>query len=863
MSHRHRVRSLTTLLCLVLGTAVAGTGPGARATDDAALVPPLPAREDQPRVYVVGVKDTFDVVREAIARAKHTSGRDYRVLVVDSVGQARDAREFLDRVVSRWLEESADKPGGFNPAADSTIVLDVGDRLVAMDVPRRLEEQAGLDSGTIEARLIGEHFLPRARDGELAAGLADLIDATEAWITSREDRRQASLEAQRVFRERTLPLALAGLTAAAVLGALALQWSRHARRLRQAREKLAAFKEEVVALSDLLDTQQERHRMLPHSDADFRTPMQGLTRATYDGVQGSIRGYRERWLQLMDVWERAQDQVASEWFLGTGAADAAIRLLDSTEARPPLADVAASCRAPLDALEQAHEQARHLATTLDTHIAATAARIDGLARRGRLGAGFQAALGHVTRARGLAGESLESDPVASRGALEAIQNDLQGTGSQIDALEAADDRRLRAIAATAAVADRVTALRAEGWLLTEPGADPDERLRDASEHSDMASRLLDAGETDAALGHVADAERLDAEAGALLESIVAARARATELLPACAARLEALAARRRAAADAAQALATAYAESSWSDVAGNVARADDGLERARMLLVEAQAALARERQHDLRGVALLEETVRQEDWVEGCLAAVSDRRAELDELRDTLPPRHDAARTRVAQLGGRLERQRTDRVRANERCREAGRILDVANDALRAAQPDLRTARQLLEAADTAAARGEELADEDERLASQAESDLEEGDSLVRRVAAWYAEGVQADVRAATAALDTARSLLSRQRYEDAIRASAEAAQHARAAYAAATAEAERRRLRRQQEIQRRQLEESFARMSRSVGPWVVRLPGGTVTGPDPWRSLQSPGDHSGAARGSARWSRDIAQSGW
>jgi hypothetical protein len=862
MSHRHHVR-LTTLLCLMFGLAAASPGTGVRAADDPALLPTLPAREDPPRVFVVGVKDTFDVVREAIDRAKRTSGRDYRVLVVDSAGEGRDARELLDRVVSRWLEESADTPGGFNPAADSTIVLDVGDRLVAMDVPMRIEDDAGLDSGTIEARLIGDHFLPRARDGELAAGLADLIDATETWIKDREDRRRARLEARRVFRERTLPLALAGLTAAAVLGALALQWSRHARRLRLAREKLAAFKGEVVALSDLLDAQQERHRMLPHSDADFRTPMQGLTRATYDGVQGSIRGYRERWLHLMDVWERAQDQVGSEWFLGTGAADAAIRLLDSAEARPPLADVAAACRAPLDALEQAHEQARDLATTLDTQIAATTARIDGLASRGRSGAGFQAALGHVTRARRLAGESLESDPVASRGALEASRDELQGTVARIDALEAADDRRLRAIAATGSGADRVKALRAEGWLLAEPGANPDERLQAAAEHTHTAAQLLDAGETDAALGHVADAERLNAEAGALLESIVAARERARELLPACAARLEALVARRAAAADAAAALAAAYAESSWSDVAGNVARADDGLERARTLIAEAQAALTRERQHDLRAVALLEETVRQEDWVEGCLAAVSDRRAELDELRETLPPRHDGARTRVADLGRRLERQRTDRVRANERCREAGRILDVADDALRAARPDLRTARQLIEAADTAAARGEELADEDERLAAQAESDLEESDSLVRRVAAWYAEGVQADVRGATAALDASRSLLSRQRYEDAIRASAEAAQHARAAYAAATAEAERRRVRRQQEIQRRQLEESFARMSRSVGPWVVRLPGGMVTGPDPWRSLQQPGEQAGSARGAAQWSRDIAQVGW
>jgi len=120
---------------------------------------------------------------------------------------------------------------------------------------------------------------------------------------------------------------------------------------------------------------------------------------------------------------------------------------------------------------------------------------------------------------------------------------------------------------------------------------------------------------------------------------------------------------------------------------------------------------------------------------------------------------------------------------------------------------------------------------------------------------------VQADDGSAATAVDTARSLLERQRYEDAIRTAAEAAQQARIAYATATAEADRRRIRRQQEIQRRQLEESFSRMSRGAGPWVVQLPGGTFTGPDPWRTMTAPSRTSTSASGS--WSRDIAQGGW
>jgi hypothetical protein len=110
-----------------------------------------------------------------------------------------------------------------------------------------------------------------------------------------------------------------------------------------------------------------------------------------------------------------------------------------------------------------------------------------------------------------------------------------------------------------------------------------------------------------------------------------------------------------------------------------------------------------------------------------------------------------------------------------------------------------------------------------DRLARQAFEDLEETDGLIRRVAAWYGEGVSPDVRPAATALETAKSLLSRQRYEDSLKASAEANRLARESYAEATSEAERRRRRRQAQIQQRQLEDSFARMSRGFGPWVIR----------------------------------------
>ena len=852
---RRQARPVLVIVSLIL-SACAALPP---VVAEESTIPAAPDRNDPPRVFVSGVRDDFTATRAAIAAAKQATGRDYRVVVVDTATSADSAAELLEQVVARWRTESQD--GGFNPAGDVTIVLDVGDRQIAMDVPWAMEASSGLDRATLEAELIATRFVPRAKDGLFDQGLAELIAATEQWIKDKADDRQRQAEATRVFKTRTLPLGLLGLGTAGLLGGLLVQWSRHGRRVRVAQEKLAAFKSEVVSLSDLLDGQQERHRMLPHSDPDFMTPMQGMTRATYDNVQGSIGRYRERWLGLMDVWERAQEKIESEWFLGTSAADDAVKLLDSAEARPPLADVAAECRAPLDALEQAHERAREAAATLDAEIAEAAGRLEGVPRRGRSDAVFQATLAEVARGRTRFGEQVEGDPVAARGGLDEARAVLEALRVRLDAFEAADDRRQKAAGHTDELRKTVRGRRAEGWLLAEPGANPDDRLDAAVKHVELAAQLLDAGETEAALTHVERAEQANAEAAALVESLIAARARAEELLPACVARVEALVVRRQAAITAAERLASDYAESSFSDVADNVARADDGLYRVRALIDEAREAMVPQRQHHLRAVAVLEETVRQEDWVEGCLAAIIDRLAELDELQGGLPGQRDTAVRRVATLEQRLRAQRTDRVRANERCREAVRIIEVVDAGLRASRPDPRQTSQLVQAADTAVARGEELADEDDRLARQAANDIDETDALVRRVAAWYAEGVQADARGAASAVETARSLLERQRYEEAIHTAAEASQQARIAYATATAEAERRRVRRQQEIQRRQMEESFARMSRGAGPWVVRLPGGTFSGPDPWRSMASQPRRSPPAGGN--WSRDIAQVDW
>ncbi|MFM7521949.1 MAG: hypothetical protein ACKO9B_15990 [Planctomycetota bacterium] len=826
-------------------------------------------------VAVAGVPDTFDTLREKIAAVRKDSGRQYRVIVLGD-GEGRSATEVLDGILQRWQRQRADNTlsglgTGFDPDNDVTILVDKRGRAIAMRVPAELKRKAGLDEKTIRSDLIERVFAARAANAGVGDRLEKLVAATEARIFAAEKREQARVaadqareESARVFRTQTLPALLVGSAVALGLAALAAQWFRHRRLAREARRKLAAFKEEVVALSDLLDDQQERHRMLPHADPDFRTPMQGQTQATYEGVQESILRYRERWLSLMEVWEKAENRIKDEWWLGTAASRDVISLLESAAARPPLADVAGACRAPLDQLEAAHETGRDLLGRLETRLGAVGKRVAALAARGRSGASFQSGLAEASRALDLSRHDVESDPVMARGRLEGSLAALDRGDEALAAFEAADDRRKGVVGAIDGAEALVRTRRAEGWLLAEPGADPSAHVAEARRHEQVAAGLLDAGEVEAAAGHLDAADREVAETLALVENVAAARKRCDELLPTLVARLDGFAAARQTAGDALRWLAAAAADASWDDIADNVAKADEAMSRARALVGEARTAADPGRQHSFRALALFEEAARQLEWAFGCLTAIGERQREIAVLAEALPGRISDAGERFTGLAARLERQRTDRARANEQCREAGRLVEVAERAVRVDRPDFPRTAQVVDAADVALARAVELADDDDRLAHQAAGAIEEADGMVRRVASWYGEGVSADVSGAVRVLEGARTALQGRRYEDAIAAAAEGTKLAREAHALATAEARRRRQQREMEVQRRQMEEAFVRMSRGSGPWVIQLPTGRIAGPDPWSTL-GPGGRGGggSVTGAGGWSSGTVEGRW
>lgn len=57
-----------------------------------APLPAAPAAAGGDEVFVSGVPDRFDEVRGAVKRARETSGRRYRVIVIDGSAAEGDAR---------------------------------------------------------------------------------------------------------------------------------------------------------------------------------------------------------------------------------------------------------------------------------------------------------------------------------------------------------------------------------------------------------------------------------------------------------------------------------------------------------------------------------------------------------------------------------------------------------------------------------------------------------------------------------------------------------------------------------------------------------------------------------------------------
>ncbi|WP_165251438.1 hypothetical protein [Paludisphaera soli] len=177
-----------------------------------------------------------------------------------------------------------------------------------------------------------------------------------------------------VLPEIRLPVILILLFGGLGVAALIALYRRNRQIQATAEEQFKSFREQAVGLMDQIDALRTRHKTLPSTDPDFVEPMAGATRDLYDRVAADLDRLWERWLAVMEVWNRAEARLKSTSTFSVRPSEEARELLSAERLEELLHDSSA-CKSSLDRLNLAHEVAAKSLKDARREAAAVARRV--------------------------------------------------------------------------------------------------------------------------------------------------------------------------------------------------------------------------------------------------------------------------------------------------------------------------------------------------------------------------------------------------------------------------------------------------------------------------------------------------------
>lgn len=201
-----------------------------------------------------------------------------------------------------------------------------------------------------------------------------------------------------------------------VLG-LYLLYRRNRQVQAEAEDQFRQFRERAVGLMDQIDSLRNRHKTLPSTDPDFTKPMAGATLALYEKVAGDLDRLWDRWLTVMEMWNKAETRMKSTSAFSTRSSEEARQIISESRLEDLLHD-SAQCKAELDRLNLAHEVAAKALKDGRWEAAAFARKIEGGGPRGGEGDLYKRELRLAERELEDAEKILVADPI---GAVEAIE----------------------------------------------------------------------------------------------------------------------------------------------------------------------------------------------------------------------------------------------------------------------------------------------------------------------------------------------------------------------------------------------------------------------------------------------------------
>lgn len=205
--------------------------------------------------------------------------------------------------------------------------------------------------------------------------------------------------------------------------ALMLLYRRNVQVRAAADEQFKEFRERAVGLMDQIDALRARHKALPGADPDFTVPMTGATLQLYEKVAADLDRLWDRWLAVMELWNRAEQRMKSASTFSTAPSEEARGIISGSRLEELLHE-SSRCREDLDRLNLSHEVAAKSLRDARRESAAFARKVGRGGPSGGEADLYDRELKLIDRELDDAEKSLTADPIGAEAAVDRSRDAL-------------------------------------------------------------------------------------------------------------------------------------------------------------------------------------------------------------------------------------------------------------------------------------------------------------------------------------------------------------------------------------------------------------------------------------------------------
>lgn len=423
-----------------------------------------------------------------------------------------------------------------------------------------------------------------------------------------------------------LAWALVGSLVAVGLIIAALVWLGRRRVRGSFNARLKDYRGRAVDMMDRLDALKARLKALPIEGPTRSAAMSGETLELYRKSESDLDRLWDRWLEVMDVVDKAQNHEA-------GKLAEADRLVSDSKVFDEIEAGAKACSEAIDRIDHSGQEAKAAAAAADESRERANDRIQEVERAGLPSAPLQPVLDRIVDQEKRAREILAADPIGAKTILDAALGDSKTLSEKADALIARLEEGEREREALRSLRDDAAKQRAEGLRLDEEGGDPAPLIALAGEALGQMRASLEAGDPSEAAAKLEEARNQVKAARQRLEAVVQAKALCARELPERRRETQ----RLREAVPQFEAfekeLQRDYSTDSRRGVSGNLNQARMLLETFDRKADEAAEASSDSNQQYLLGARLIIGLAREQRAVFQLMNAVAERLSELKAAR--------------------------------------------------------------------------------------------------------------------------------------------------------------------------------------------------------------------------------------